>query len=149
LTEILFYHLQRKPLEAVLPVLLEKSLERGWRCAVEAGSEERVEALDAHLWTYSDEAFLPHGPARDPDAAAHPIVLMTGPGNPNGATVRFFVDGALPGDVDGLTRAVLIFDGNDEAALTAARGAWKALKDSGHDLSYWQQDESGRWTKKA
>jgi DNA polymerase III subunit chi len=148
-TEILFYHLQRQPLEAVLPILLERSLERGWRCVVEAGSQERVEALDAHLWTYSEEGFLPHGIARDAEAAEHPIVLTTGPANPNGATVRFFVDGAMPGEIEGLTRAVLIFDGNDDGAVAAARDVWKALKGRGLEPSYWQQDEGGRWNKKA
>ena len=58
MTEILFYHLQRQPLEKVLPPLLENSLERGWRVVVQAASDERVEALDAHLWTYRDDAFL-------------------------------------------------------------------------------------------
>jgi DNA polymerase-3 subunit chi len=148
-TEILFYHLQKRPLEAVLPVLLEKSLERGWRCVVEAGSPERVEALDAHLWTYSDEGFLPHGTSRDADAAEHPIVLTTETSNPNGANVRFFVDGAVPGDIAGLTRAVLIFDGNDDGAVAAARDVWKVLKGKGLEPSYWQQDEGGRWNKKA
>jgi DNA polymerase-3 subunit chi len=60
MTEILFYHLQRQPLERVLPSLLEKSLERGWRVVVQAGSEERAEVLDAHLWTFGDNRFLPH-----------------------------------------------------------------------------------------
>ena len=31
MTEVLFYHLQNMTLESVLPPLLEKSLERGWR----------------------------------------------------------------------------------------------------------------------
>ena len=34
MTEILFYHLQRQPIERVLPGMLEKSLERGWRVIV-------------------------------------------------------------------------------------------------------------------
>ena len=45
MTEVRFYHLQRKTLEDALPQILEKTLERGWRAVVMAGSEERVEAL--------------------------------------------------------------------------------------------------------
>ena len=75
MTEVLFYHLQDTTLEKVLPSLLEKSLERGWRVAVQAGSEERAEALDAHLWTYREDSFLPHGTWRDSDAMNQPIVL--------------------------------------------------------------------------
>ena len=38
MTEILFYHLERAALESVLPGLLEKSLERGWKAVVRAGA---------------------------------------------------------------------------------------------------------------
>ena len=51
MAEILFYHLLRQPLEAVLPSLLERSLARGWRAVVHAPSAERLQALDDHLWT--------------------------------------------------------------------------------------------------
>ena len=56
-TEIYFYHLERRSLEDVLPTLLERSFERGWRAAVQAASEERVEALNTLLWTYREESF--------------------------------------------------------------------------------------------
>lgn len=149
MTEVLFYHLEHQPLERVLPTLLERSLARGWRVVVEAGSEERVEALDAHLWTYAEESFLPHGSAKDGDLDRQPIALVTGSSNPNTATVRFFVDGALPDDAEGYERIVLLFDGNDENTVEAARARWKALKAAGHELTYWQQSDEGRWEKKA
>ncbi|MCW5695385.1 MAG: DNA polymerase III subunit chi [Bauldia sp.] len=148
MTEVLFYHLQRQPLEAVLPALLERSLERGWRVVVQAGSRERVEALDAHLWTYRDESFLPHGIDAE-TAAEQPVFLTEGEINPNRADVRFVVDGAAMGTVNGYQRVVLMFDGNDEAAVAAAREAWKGLKDAGHNATYWQQNDAGRWEKKA
>ena len=47
MTDVLFYHLERTTLEKVLPGLLEKSLERGWRAVVQATTEERIEALDS------------------------------------------------------------------------------------------------------
>ena len=75
MTEMLFYHLQGQKLEGVLPALLEKSLERGWKVIVQGASEERIEALDAHLWTYRDDGFLPHGTWREADAAAQPVLL--------------------------------------------------------------------------
>ena len=89
MTEILFYHLQHHPLERVLPTLIEKSLERGWRVVVQAASEERVEALDAHLWTFRDDSFLPHGTWREAEAPQHPVLLTVHDDNPNGAAVRF------------------------------------------------------------
>jgi DNA polymerase-3 subunit chi len=149
MTEVLFYHLQSQTLEAVLPPLLEKSLERGWRVVVEAGSAERAEALDAWLWTYRDDSFLPHGLGRDPAAALQPLVLVSGGTNPNGATVRFAVDGAGIGRAGDFERVVLIFDGNDPDALDRARDAWRQAKSEGHAATYWQQSAAGRWEKKA
>src|SRR5215475_6409781 len=122
MTEVLFYHLQRQPLERVLPQLLERSVERGWRVVVQTASDERIEALDAHLWTYKDDSFLPHGTARDPETASQPILLTTSDHNPNGAKVRFLIDGVpLPADAMDYDRIVLLFDGEDEDAVAAAR----------------------------
>ena len=150
MTEMLFYHLQRQPLERVLPQLLERSFERGWRVVVQAASDERVDALDAHLWTYRDDTFLPHGTARDAEAAAHPIVLTTADHNPNSANVRFLVDGVpVPTDAASYERIVLLFDGEDEDAVAAARARWGEAKAQGFDVTYWQTDENGRWVKKA
>jgi DNA polymerase-3 subunit chi len=150
MTEILFYHLHRQPLERVLPTLLEKSLERGWRVVVQAASEERVEALDAHLWTFRDESFLPHGTARDAEAREQPIVLTVDDDNPNGATVRFLLDGAgVPADAAAYQRIVLLFDGEDPDALAAARTRWSEAKAGGFDVTYWQPDQDGRWQRKA
>jgi DNA polymerase-3 subunit chi len=147
--EILFYHLERQSLERVLPVLLEKTLERGWRAVVQTGSQEYAEALDGHLWTYREDSFLPHGLASERDAQRHPIVLTPETVNPNGAQVRFVVEGAPLPDAGDYTRVVLLFDGRDESAMAAARQSWKAAKASGHDATYWQQTETGKWEKKA
>jgi DNA polymerase-3 subunit chi len=147
--EIYFYHLERRTLEQVLPTLLERSLERGWRAAVQAASEERVEALNTLLWTYREDSFLPHGMARDGSPHSHPIYLTTEDDNPNNATVRFLVDGAELEDASPYDRVVYVFDGRDEEAVARARGAWQAAKANAHDVSYWQQDADGRWQKKA
>jgi DNA polymerase-3 subunit chi len=150
MTEVLFYHLQRQKLENVLPALIEKSLERGWKVAVQGSSEERIDALDAHLWTYRDDGFLPHGTWREPEAAQQPVLLTVTDGNSNAATVRFLIDGApMPPDPQSYQRIVLLFDGEDEEAVAAAREHWSAVKATGFDATYWQADEQGRWAKKA
>jgi len=150
MTEVLFYHLKGQTPEQVLPTLLQKSLDRGWRVVVQASSEERVEALDAHLWTWRDDSFLPHGTWRDAEAAQQPIVLTVSDHNPNGATVRFLVDGALmPEDATAYERVVLLFDGEDPDALDAARARWTEAKSAGFEVTYWQADENGRWRRQA
>lgn len=149
MTEVLFYHLQNMSVENVLPPLLEKSLERGWRVVVQSGSPERADALDAHLWTYREDSFLPHATWRAGDAADHPIVLAVEEHNPNGAQVRFLIDNAgLPQDGHSYQRMVLLFDGDDDDALSAARSAWTDCKTRGFDVTYWQADERGRWQRR-
>ena len=149
MTEVLFYHLQNMSLESVLPPLLEKSLERGWRVVVQSTSPERTDALDAHLWTYSDDSFLPHATWRAGDAQDQPIILSIEEGNPNRANVRFLIDNAgLPADSDSYERLVLVFNGDDTEALAAARENWTACKTRGFEVTYWQADERGRWQRR-
>lgn len=148
MTEVLFYHLQRQPIENVLPTLLEKSVERGWRVVVQASSDERVEALDAHLWTYREDAFLAHGTYREGEAGAQPILLTVNDDNPNAAHVRFLIDGApMPSDAASYQRIVLLFDGEDDEAVAAARVHWTEVKQKGFEATYWQADENGRWQR--
>ncbi|MFV0369140.1 MAG: DNA polymerase III subunit chi [Hyphomicrobiaceae bacterium] len=147
--DVLFYHLERQPLERVLPSLLEKTIERGWRAVVQSGSQERLEALDLTLWTYRDDSFLAHGMGKDGNSEHQPIYLTTGSETPNGAGVRFFVDGACAEDFDGFVRLVYLFDGNDPDAVATARLQWTAAKKAGCAVTYWQQSPSGGWKKKA
>jgi len=129
-------------------VLLERSLERGWYAVIETSSRERAEALDAMLWTYRDDSFLPHGIAGDASDPDQPVLIATDDGNANAAQVRFFVDRSVPHSGEGYARIVYMFSGHDPDAVTEAREAWKALRD-GNELTYWQQDDAGRWVKKA
>jgi DNA polymerase III subunit chi len=149
LAEVRFYHLQRQRLEEALPALLEKARERGFRIVVQAGSPERVKALDALLWTYRAESFLAHasGMAALPTAKDQPIWLTADVENPNTADMLMLVDGATA-DVAPYTLACEMFDGNDENAVAAARLRWTAYKAAGHAMTYWQQGERG-WEKRA
>jgi DNA polymerase-3 subunit chi len=146
--EIGFYHLLATPLERALPRLLERARAQELRIVVRAGSAERVEHLNALLWTYDEASFLAHGSSRDGNAAAQPIWLSHREENPNGATVLFLVDGVEAGDTTGFTRCLDLFDGNDPDAVAAARHRWRAAQAAGHTLTYWQQTQAG-WEKKA
>ncbi len=153
MTETLFYHLERRSLEDVLPGLLEKSLARGWRALVKTDSAERAEALDDLLWTYDDESFLAHAQAGDGDAARQPVIISTLDDNPNGAQILFCA-ATGPGDwasaqLSTLARVVMLFDGRDPALLDQARTAWKNAKAAGHDVTYWKESPSGKFEKQA
>ncbi len=149
MTDILFYHLTESKLMDALPPLIEKSLERGWRVAVQLSDAAARDSLDGHLWTFRDDSFLPHGRDDQEFAADQPVLLTVSEDNPNGATVRFCVEGVGAPDPAAYERLVLMFDGHDQQQLEAARSEWKRLKAEGHKLTYWQQSPEGRWEKKA
>ena len=148
MAEIGFYHLLATPLERALPRLLERARAQGHRIVVRAASAERVEHLNALLWTFDEASFLPHGSARDGNPEAQPIWLTDRADNPNEATVLFLVDGVEAEDLAAFARCCDLFDGRDEAAVTAARDRWRRAKEAGHALTYWQQTETG-WEKRA
>jgi len=147
--EVLFYQLDRVPIEQVLPSLIEKTLERGWRAVIQSGSETRLEAMDATLWTFRDDSFVPHGTKSDGPGDRQPVYLTTEDDNPNGAGVRFLIDGARSSQFDGYVRIVYLFDGRDKDAVADAREAWRVVKKEGCTATYWQQGDNGGWQKKA
>lgn len=149
MAEIAFYQLRRTPLEKALPKLLEKVIESGRRAVVLAASEERVEVLDAALWTYDQGSFLPHGTARDGQPERQPIFLTTEDANPNDATVAVMVDGIAPAEPGRFERCLDMFDGSDPAALDAARARWRTHRERGDTVTYWEQTQGGTWEQRA
>jgi DNA polymerase-3 subunit chi len=154
LSEVLFYHLERRALDDVLPGMIEKTLERGWRALIRVESSERADALDNLLWTYNEQTFLPHAQAGDGDAKRQPVLITVEDDNPNGANVLFLVGGATPPPWDAaatksLTRIVLMFDGRDAELLARARAAWRDAKATGHEVTYWKESAAGKFEKQA
>ena len=151
MSEVSFYHLERRSLEDVLPELLERTLARGLRALVRVESADRAQTIDSLLWTWSEESFLPHAQAGEGDTSAQPVLITVEPGNPNGAQVLFLVGGAIAGGwaEDFFARVVVLFDGRDPAALAAARDAWQRARAEGHDAVYWRQSDRGKWEKQA
>ena len=150
MTEVRFYHLTEQPLEAVLPVMLERSLERGWRVVLRGTLDARIEALDSHLWSYRDDSFLPHGRDGGGEEARQPILLTTGAETPNDPNTLFLIDGAEsdPGEIKTMEMVAILFDGLDPAAVEQARGQWRAVTGAELKAVYWAQ-ENGGWVKKA
>jgi DNA polymerase-3 subunit chi len=150
-TEVRFYHLERRKLEDALPPLLEEAQAAGLRVVVQAPSSEMIETLDEKLWTYADDSFLPHGLARDGEPEAQPVLLTVNGENLNGAAWRVVVGGAgplpPPGETAALARLILIFDGADAEARAEARLRWAEAKAAGHAPTYWREDDSGGWER--
>ena len=148
MTDYWFYHLEASTLEGALPNLLEKTLEKGWRALIKMPAS-RLQALDEFLWTYRDEAFLPHGREDEPQADLQPILLSSDTQSAKGFDAVFLIDGAEIEDLEGVTRTIIMINGRSDEDVKRERGRWKILKDQGADLAYYQQDDRGLWAKKA
>ena len=150
-----FYRVSERPRGQVRPVMLERSLERGWRVVVRGTERARIEALSAHLWTHGDASFLPHGSEADGDAARQPVWLCCDPansegGNPNDANTLFLIDNAEAEleELAAMAMVAVLFDGLDEAAVARAREQWRLVSEAGLKAVYWAQDPGGAWVKR-
>lgn len=147
--EVSFYHLERQALEEALPRLLTRVLQAGHKALVLADTMERVRHLNDRLWTFDPGSFLPHGTAEDDNAADQPILLTTDEVNPSSADILVVVDGAVPRSIETYSRCLDLFNGLSDDAVAAARQRWKIYREKGYAVTYWRQDETGRWEKKA
>lgn len=149
MTEIRFYHLQTQTLEQALPKLLLKAHSTNKKIVVKAADDKQVETLNQLLWTFHPNAFLPHGSKKDGHAELQPIWLTDKDENPNDAKILILTNGTDSEKIGEYDLCCDIFNGFDDVAVKAARARWKSHKDSGHELTYWQQSESGGWEQKA
>jgi DNA polymerase III subunit chi len=145
MADIGFYHLTRSTLTEALPRLLARTLATGQRALV-LGPRASLDSLSDALW--AQPSWLPHGTGADGDPDLQPIWLSESPEPLNGARFLFMVEGAETDRLAIFDRIFDLFDGNDPAAVTAARVRWKLAKEAGHTLAYWQQTD-GSWQKKA
>lgn len=150
MADVRFYHLERQSLDQILPQLVTKALAGDHRIVIRAANDAQAEQINAHLWTFDPESFIPHGSAKDGHEAEQPVLIASASENLNKASVLILAGGQDGGDVpDGFSLVCDMIDGRDEQAVTAARQRWKIYKDAGHDVTYWQQSAAGGWEKKA
>ncbi len=147
MTEVWFYQLQRRRLEQVLPSLVERVLQRGWRAVIHAATPERLATLDDLLWTYAEDSFVPHGGGKDGDPDMQPVWLTLGDDNANGAQTRFLLEGVEATHfVDhGYQRLIVLFDGRDEDFLAARVCSGKNCAELTRNAAYWAETDEGGW----
>ena len=146
--EYWFYHLESATVEGILPGLLEKTREKGWRALVKL-PEPQLKAMDEYLWTYKDDSFLPHGRDDEPLADQQPITLSAAANDTVGHQAVFLIGGAEIENMEGVQRCMIMINGRSQEDIARERKRWKALKDTGAQLAYYQQNERGGWDKKA
>ncbi|WP_199261522.1 DNA polymerase III subunit chi [Paracoccus binzhouensis] len=144
----LFYHLTRSGPGQLVPMLIGKSLQAGWRVELRGRDRARQVALDEALWL--GEGFLPHGLAGGPHDARQPVLLtVEGQAAANAARCLIALEGAEVSGAEcaALERACILFDGNDPEALERARAQWRALVAEGVAAEYWSE-AGGRWERR-
>lgn len=146
--EYWFYHLEASTVEGVLPGLLEKTRQKGWRAFVKL-PESQISEMDDYLWTYKDDSFLPHGRDDEPMADQQPITLSAAAESAEGHQAVFLLGGAKVENMSGVQRCMVMINGRSEEDVLRERARWKTLKDKGASLSYYQQNDRGGWEKKA
>lgn len=149
MTAVQFYHLMTTPLEQALPQLMEKAVEANMRVIIRAADEIQLARLNDHLWSYKKNSFLPHGTEKDPLPEQQPIYLTTGDEAPNAANALVITDGRVNEQFDGIEKLLDVFDGHNDDSVIEARKRWKHYKESGHDISYYQQQKGSGWKKMA
>jgi DNA polymerase-3 subunit chi len=143
-----FYHLEASTIEGVLPGLLEKTLQKGWRALVKLPPGQ-IKEMDDYLWTYRDDSFLPHGRDDEPMAEQQPITLTGAAQDASGYQAVFLIGGSDIDNMEGVERCMVMINGRSKDDIQRARAQWKALKDTDAKLSYYQQNDRGAWEKKA
>ncbi|MDG1004017.1 MAG: DNA polymerase III subunit chi [Emcibacteraceae bacterium] len=146
--EISFYHLTVQSLDIALPKLLSKVRLANMKVLVKVKSTEDMNNLDLLLWTFDAESFLVHDTLKSKYQKDQPIYITTGDENPAFADVLILTDGTTSTSMDGYKRVLEIFDGTNSLAVDAARERWSKYKNDGHNISYFQQSETGGWVKK-
>jgi DNA polymerase III subunit chi len=140
-----FYHLTFAPVERVLPRIAERVLQDNGRLLVVSADEALAERLDAHLWNYRPDSFLPHGRAGKPDEVEQPVLIAPACEAINGARNIALADGVWRNEALGFERAFLLFG---EDLIDGARTAWRDLGNHENvERRFWKQDEEGKWSR--
>lgn len=147
---VFFYHLTREPLEHALPRLVEAAGRAGWRVLIKGRARDQLEWLDQKLWLGADDGFLAHGIEGGAHDADQPVLLSLSGKPVNRAECLMAIEGAAfdPAQITAAARTCILFNGNEPAAVQAAREQWKNLTDQGFEAKYWSQ-ETGKWALKA
>ncbi len=140
-----FYELALDPALKVVPPLALKAYEQGARAVILAANENSLEELNKAIWTFKQDAFIPHGTKADGKAERQPIYLTLTEENPNQATIAIITDGRMPQLP--FERVYDIFDGTIETELASAKARQQAYQNSGAAVTYFKQNPQGGWDK--
>jgi DNA polymerase-3 subunit chi len=144
--EINFYYVLSGNLVPSVVRLLEKVYASGQRCVFFSSSEERIKVVDRALWTFSVNAFIPHGDVHFGFCDKQPIYFTNRVENPNNATVSVMTDTLNYSEHQGFDRLLIVFEEKQQAEN--ANILYNDLKKNNVNVNYWKQNPKG-WEKLA
>ncbi|MBF0424536.1 MAG: DNA polymerase III subunit chi [Magnetococcales bacterium] len=136
----------------LIATLAAKAIERGLRAVVVVADLEQARLLDAFLWRFPDDGFLPHGLADEPDPERQPLLIATAPGDSNAATVLIAAADrpiADPGRFDLIIDFAVTSADPDQAGNLASRQRYGHYRQLGCRMEYWVQKPAGGWEKRS
>lgn len=143
--ELNFYHVMNGNLVPSVVKLLEKVYDSGNRCVFFSHLEERVKIVDKTLWTFSKNAFIPHGDKSLGFPELQSVYLTSEIENPNQSTVLMVTDGFdYKSWSENFERVIFVFE--DDSSAETARSMFEDLKNQRENVKYWRQSRSG-WEK--
>ena len=143
--ELNFYHVMSGNLVPSVVKLLEKVYDSGKKSVFFSPLEDRVKIVDKTLWTFSKNAFIPHGDKSLGFSELQSVYLTSEIENPNQANVLVMTD-----DFDykswnqNFERVIFIFE--DDNSAETAQSMFADLKNQGENVKYWKQSQNG-WEK--
>lgn len=149
MTDIRFYHLENEGLDGALPKLMERVISAGLKAVIKVKDKNQSKEIDELLWSYKPDSFLAHDTQGCDHADVQPIYITTAQEIPNSADCLVILDAEKWDDFAPFKRVLYMFDGRRDDIVSAARLDWKAFKDKGLEMSYWQQKQGGGWDQKA
>ncbi len=148
MADIRFYHMEHSTLDQALPAITVKAFQSGKRIMIRVPDKKEATRLNDLLWVFHQNMFLPHGAEGDKHADKQPVWITSQDNNENNATILITTHGCTMDNLDEFEMVCEILDGRVDSQITEARARWKTYKGDNHDLTYWQQDENGKWNKK-
>ena len=145
LMEINIYQVFEGNLASSVVRLLEKVYSSGKRCIFYSPIEDRVKTIDKILWTFSTNAFIPHGDKTVGSAEQQPIYFTDRIENPNNADILLIMDTFEYQNFSGnFEKIMFVFE--DSAHIKVAEELYQVLKKSSENVNYWKQSKIG-WEK--
>lgn len=109
--------------------IAEKALQAGIKAHIQT-SDSNTEKLDALLWTFRDQSFVPHE-IHPPSFAACPITIGS-EGGSNEIQMLINISNELPENIDKFQRIAEVIDNHDEF-IRAGRERYRLYREQGHE----------------